>query len=453
MDVLFLSRIQFALNICFHYLYPPISIGLGLMLVIMEGMYLKTKDPKYKEMAVFWLRIFALTFALGVATGLVQTFAFGTNWARYSRFVGDVFGSALASEGVFAFFLESGFLGILLFGWNRVGPKLHYFSTICVCLGAHFSALWIVVANSWMQTPTGFHVVDTPLGPRAEITQFWEMVFNPSTIDRLCHVIIACWLTGAFFVISVAAYYLLKHKHQHIARPMMAIGLTIGMFALILQLFSGDSSARIVAKYQPTKLAALEGVYKTVPSTPISVAGWVDAKNQKVHSLKIPGGLSFLTYGDLKTPVPGLDQFPRDEWPNVPLTFQSYHLMILMWCLMFVIAGLGIVFWIRKTLEQKKWLLWAMIFSVLMPHVAQQCGWMCAEVGRQPWIVYKVLRTSEGVSTSIVSGQVLGSITMFLCIYILLFSLFIFLLDRKIKHGPEEVPSKQDDQIYREVRF
>lgn len=453
MDVLFLSRIQFALNISFHYLYPPISIGLGLMLVIMEGMYLKTKDVKYKEMTSFWIKIFSLTFALGVATGLVQTFAFGTNWSRYSRFVGDVFGSALAAEGIFAFFLEAGFLGILLFGWDRVGPKLHYFATICVCLGAHFSAVWIIVANSWMQTPAGHQIVQTPLGPRAEVTDFWAMVFNPSTIDRLCHVVLGCWLTGAFFVISVAAYYLLKRRHEAIAKSMMAIGLSFAMFSLILQLLSGDSSARLVAKYQPAKLAALEGVYKTAPATPISVFGWVDAKNQKVHALQIPGALSFLTYRDLSTPVPGLDKVPRDEWPNVPLVFQTYHIMVMMWGLMFLIALLGIYYWGKKTLEDKKWLLWAMVFSVLCPHIAQQCGWISAEVGRQPWIVWKILRTSEGVSTAIKSSQVFGSITMFVCIYLLLFALFIFLLDRKIKHGPEEIRSKPDDVLYQNQRF
>jgi cytochrome d ubiquinol oxidase subunit I len=451
MDVLFLSRIQFALNIGFHYLYPPISIGLGLLLVVMEGLYLKTKDHKYKEMTNFWIKIFALTFAIGVATGLVQTFAFGTNWARYSRFVGDVFGSALAAEGVFAFFLEAGFLGILLFGWDRVGPKLHYFSTICVCLGAHFSAVWILVANSWMQTPAGYHIVDSTHGPRAEITNFWEMVFNPSTVDRLCHTLLGCWLTGAFFVISVAAYYLLKKKHLGIARSMMAIGLCFGMISLVLQLISGDSSARLVAKYQPAKLAALEGVYETVPSTPISVIGWVDAKNQKVHSIQIPGALSYLIYRDFSTPVPGLDQIPRDEWPNVGLTFQAYHIMVGMWALMFLIAAFGFYYWWRNTLEKKKWLLWAMIFSVGLPHIGQQCGWITAEVGRQPWIVYKVLRTSEGVSTSINAGQVFGSITMFVIIYLLLFTLFLFLLDRKIKHGPEQMG---DDKLYSDpMRF
>lgn len=450
MDVLTLSRIQFALNSCFHYLYPPMSIGLGLMLVIMEGLYLKRRDLKYKEMTHFWIKIFSLTFALGVATGLVQTFAFGTNWARYSRFVGDVFGSALASEGVFAFFLEAGFLGVLLFGWDRVGPKLHYFANICVCLGAHFSAVWIIVANSWMQTPAGFTIESTPMGPRAVVTEFWQMVFNPSTVDRLCHVILGCWLTGAFFVISVSAYYLLKKKHSEIARSMMKLGLIIASISLVLQLISGDSSAKLVAKYQPAKLAAFEGIYQTVPKTPISVVGWVDGKKQQVHSIQIPSALSLLTYGDLTTPVTGLDQIPKDEWPNVPVVFQTYHIMVSMWVVMFLITLFGVWLWWKKKLDQSRLLLWIMVFSVGLPHIAQQTGWISAEMGRQPWIVWKLLRSSEGVSTAIRSGQVVGSILMFIAIYVLLFALFLFLLDRKIKHGPEEIRSQPGDLIYRD---
>lgn len=447
MDPLLLSRIQFSLNICYHYLYPPISIGLGLMLVIMEGMYLKTKDIRYKEMTTFWIKIFALTFALGVATGLVQTFAFGTNWSRYSRFVGDVFGSALAAEGIFAFFLESGFLGILLFGWNRVGPKLHYFATICVALGAHFSAVWIIVANSWMQTPAGYQIEQTPVGPRAIATEFWQVVFNPSSVDRLCHTLLACWLTGAFFVMSVSAYYLLKQRHEKIARPMMRLSLWIAMITLILQLISGDSSSRLVAKYQPAKLAAFEGVYKTEKKgTPISLIGWVDKEKEEVHSIKIPNGLSLLTYRDPNKPVPGLDQIPRDEWPNVPVVFQTFHIMIATWGGMFLIAALGLWFQRKRNLEKRKWLLWAMIFSVVLPHIGQQAGWITAEVGRQPWIVWKLLRTEHGVSTAIRASQVQGSIGMFVVIYTLLFALFLFLLDRKIKHGPEE--GEFDDLIY-----
>jgi len=453
MDTVLLSRIQFALNIGFHFLYPPLSIGLGLMLVVMEGIYLKTGSLKYKRMTQFWIKIFALTFALGVATGLVQVFAFGTNWSRYSRYVGDVFGSALAAEGIFAFFLEAGFLGVLLFGMDRVRKGIHYFATICVATGAHFSAVWIIVANSWMQTPTAYRIVGEGAKAKAEITDFWQMVFNPSAVDRIIHVVLGCWLAGAFFVISVAAYYMLKRKYQDIAHSMMKIGLLVAMVTLVLQLFSGDSSAKIVAKYQPAKLAAMEGVYETKPYTPMYLFGWVDKNTKTVRGLSIPAGLSLLTYWDAKKPVTGLDQIPKDEWPNVPAVFQFYHIMILLWGVMFFIALMGCIFWKRGTLNKRSWLLWPMVFSVSFPMIALQAGWFTAEMGRQPWIVWKLLRTSQGVSPNINSSQVIGSITMFTAVYILLFALFIFLLDRKIKHGPSKTPEtgKDSSSLYSDI--
>src|SRR5579862_364717 len=254
-SVLTLSRIQFALTIMFHYLFPPLSIGLGGLLVIMEAMYLKTGDPHYEGMTKFWTKIFAVNFAMGVATGITMEFEFGTNWATYSRYVGDVFGSALAAEGIFAFFLESGFLAVLLFGWDKVSRKMHFFSTCMVCLGAHFSAVWIVVANSWMQTPAGYHIVGEGLHARAEVTDFWQVIFNPSMIERLAHTIVGAWSAGAFLVVSVSAWYLLKHKHVEFARASLGVGLTVGLIASLLQLVSGDSSARGVAKNQPAKLA------------------------------------------------------------------------------------------------------------------------------------------------------------------------------------------------------
>ena len=226
MDVLMLSRIQFGATIAFHYIYPPLSIGLGVMLVIMEATWLKTRKPVYHQMARFWTKVFALTFAIGVATGIVMEFEFGTNWATYSRYVGDVFGSALAAEGIFAFFLESGFLAVLLFGWERVSRKMHFFSTCMVCLGAHFSAVWIIVANSWMQTPAGYHIVGEGMHARAEITDFWQVVFNPSSMDRLFHTLCGAWQAGAFLVVSVAAWYVLKNKFTDFARASLRIGLT-----------------------------------------------------------------------------------------------------------------------------------------------------------------------------------------------------------------------------------
>lgn len=448
MDVVFLSRVQFALTIGFHYLFPPLSIGLSLMLVIMEGLYLKTKNPLYKKLTQFWTKIFALSFALGVASGIVMVFAFGNNWARYSEFVGDVFGSALAAEGIFAFFLEAGFLGLMLFGWNRVRPSIHYLSTVLVSVGAHFSAVWITIANSWMQTPAGFKVIGEGSQARAVVTDWLEMIFNPSSMDRLIHVILGCWLTGAFIVISVSGYYLLKKRHLEFAKAGMKLGLIVGSIMVMLQLFSADDTARGVAKNQPEKLAAIEGVFQTKAKTPLYLFGWVDKKEKKVHGIKIPGLLSLLTYRNIDTPVPGLNNFDEGDWPNVQFVFQAYHLMIAMWGLMFLSALLGFVFWIRKTLWDGKWVLRLLTISVAFPYIANQAGWFTAEVGRQPWIVYRLLRTFEGVSRSINGGQVLGSILMFIVIYSFLLTLFIYLLNHKIMEGPPDETKLSADKVF-----
>ncbi|MGL4347955.1 MAG: cytochrome ubiquinol oxidase subunit I [Chlamydiales bacterium] len=448
MDVVFLSRIQFAMKIAFHYLYPPLSIGLGLILVVMESVYIKTKNPKYKQVLKFWTKVFALTFALGVATGIVMAFSFGNNWARYSRFVGDVFGSALAAEGIFAFFLEAGFLGVLLFGWDKVSTKIHFLATICVAAGAHFSAVWITVANSWMQTPKGFTIVGEGKQARAVITNYWDMVFNPSSMDRLCHVILGCWLTGAFLVISISAYYLLRKRHTFFAQFSMKIGLIVAGCSLILQLISGDSSARVVAKHQPEKLAAAEGLYKTEESTPLSLVGWASDKNQKVYAIKIPGFLSFLVHRNFRTPVQGLDAFPKDDLPPVRFVFQLYHLMLMTWGAMTFLTLCALYYWKKGRLHSTPWILKGLIVSIAFPYIGNQAGWWTAEVGRQPWIVYKLLRTSDGASRLISAGQVLTSIILFGFIYILLFSLFLYLLNHKIQYGPEE--HKDSEPVYRD---
>ncbi len=446
MDVLLLSRIQFAFNIGFHYLFPPLSIGLGVVLVIAEGMYLKTKKSIYEELTKFWVKIFALTFALGVATGVVQVFSFGNNWARYSRFVGDVFGSALAAEGVFAFTLEAGFLGVLLFGWNKVKPRIHFLSTILVCLGAHFSAIWIVVANSWMQTPAGFKIVGEGVHRRAEVTDFWQMVFNPSFLDRITHVLIGCWMTGGFMVIAISAYYFLKKRHLQFAKYSMYIGLSVATIATFLQAVSGDSTGRGVARNQPEKLAAIEGIFETTESTPMGVLGYVDMKERKVKGLTIPGLLSFLVYRNFKTPVTGLNAFDSNDWPNVGVVFQTYHLMLWMWGLMLITVLWGL--WKRKRLEKSKWLLRLMVVSPFFPVIANQAGWFTAEMGRQPWIVYHVMRTTQGFSKNLSVAQVIGSLSMFFVLYGSILTLFFYLLNRKLQHGPSLKEEKEVDGVY-----
>lgn len=438
-----LARIQFAITAGFHFLYPPMSIGLAIALIIMEGMYLKTKDEVWKEATRFWVKIFGLIFAMGVASGIVMEFQFGTNWSTYSRFVGDVFGSALAAEGVFAFFLESGFLAILLFGWNKVSPKVHFISTILVAFGAHLSALWILVANSWMQTPAGFHLVERQVGgaivTRAEITDFWQVVFNPSTIDRLTHTIIGAWLTGAFLVLSISAYYLLKNRHFDHAKASIKVGLTVALIASFLQLITGHSSAVGVAKNQPSKLAAMEGHFDSKAPAPLHLFGWVDEKEQKVkYGVSIPRFLSFLLYFDASKPVTGFDQIPLEERPPINLVFQSFHIMILIGIFFILYSLVGLYLWITNKLWSTKWFLWISVFAVVLPHLANQTGWITAEVGRQPWIVYGILKTSDAFSKNVPVGNVWFSLILFTLIYLLIFVLFLFLLGRKIKQGPIE---------------
>ncbi len=444
MTVLILSRIQFAFTIAFHYIYPPLSIGIGLAMVLIEGVYLKTGNPLYKRMAKFWTQIFALTFAIGVATGIVMEFEFGTNWATYSRYVGDVFGSALAAEGIFAFFLESGFLALLLFGWDRVGPKLHYFATIMVSLGSMFSAVWIVVANSWMQTPAGFHIVGNGLTARAEITDFWAMVFNPSSMDRLFHVLMGAWQSGAFLLLSVGAYYLLRNRHQEFAKSTMKFGLVLALIASVLQLVSGHSSAVGVSHNQPIKLAAFEGVYTTQTQAPLHLFGWVDDKTETVHGVALPGMLSVLIHGTTAGEVVGLKTVAADERPPVNASFQMFHGMVAIGMSLIGLSVLGVLFLWAGKLYTTRWLLWVFVFSVLGPQMANQLGWFAAELGRQPWIVQNLLRTSESLSKAVTANMVIASMVMFTLIYALLFVLFIFLLDHKIRRGPDDVIAAEE---------
>lgn len=482
MDVEILARIQFAFTVAFHYIYPPMTMGLALILVLMEGTYLVTGNRLYHRLAHFWTRIFAVIFSIGTATGIVMEFEFGTNWATYSRFVGDIFGSALAAEGIFAFMLEAGFLSLLLFGWDKVGKKMHFFATCMVCLGSHFSAIWIVIANSWMQTPAGYHLEVTKNGVasqlptgyvlqagdighvRAVIDSFWGMVFNPSSMERLTHVVLGAWLTGAFLVVSISAYYLIQGRYRRFSKASMTIAVIVASVASICQMVSADVTARGVARNQPIKLAAMEGIYKTVPYTPMNLFGFVDTKNKKVYSLQIPGLLSFLVYHDLKTPVPGLDQLPSTQfleqrnpgvsgqemaasrsyyWPQVAAVFQTYHLMIIVGSLLFLLA-LGSLFLVHNgklfrtdRIFIRCWL-FVLMFSILGAHLCNQAGWFTAEMGRQPWIVYNILRTSQALSRVVSADQVLGSLFLFFAIYGLLFFAFLYLLNRKIQHGPAD---------------
>lgn len=438
MDVEFLARLQFAFTIAFHYIYPPLSIGLGMMLIFLEGMFLRTGDKEYEHLTRFWIKIFALIFGIGVATGIVMEFEFGTNWATYSRYVGDIFGSALAAEGIFAFALESGFLGILLFGWNRVSPRVHFFSTVMVSLGSMFSAIWIVVANSWMQTPAGYRIEGEGLHARAVVTDFWAMVFNPSSVDRLLHVILGAFLAGSFLVLSVHAWYLLKGRFVEMSKKAFRIALIFATVAALTQLFSGHRSAKLIAEHQPAKLAAFEGHYDSLSVADLYLFGFVDQKTETVHGVAVPNMLTFLIHEDMTTPVRGLRSFPEADRPaRVNFVFQTYHLMISIGMALIGLTVLATFLLWRGRLFQQKWLLWLFVPAVLLPQIANQVGWYSAEVGRQPWIVYGLLRTSEGLSKSVTSEHLWFSLLLFSWVYILLFLLFVYLLNKKIMHGPE----------------
>jgi cytochrome d ubiquinol oxidase subunit I len=451
LDVVILSRLQFALTIMFHYLFPPLTIGLGLLMVWAEGSWLWTRDQDYRRIARFWSELFAVNFALGVVTGVVMEFEFGTNWANYSRFVGDVFGSGLAAEGLFAFFMESGFLGVVLFGWHRVPPKVHFFATCMVSLGGFFSSVWILVANSFMQTPVGYHIVGEGMKARAEVTDFWTMVLSPSLFDRLAHVWLGAFIVGAFFALSIAAYYILRNRHTKLAKKMLTMSLVYATLSSTAMLLSGDSNARMVAEHQPAKLAALEGHFETGKGpTPLMLFGIPNEKEQTLDlAVGVPGLLTFLVYRNWSEPVAGLDQFPPEDRPPVWIPFVAYRIMVGAGTLFIGITWLGIFFWWRGTLFKQRWLMFVYSGSIVAALAANEAGWVCTEVGRQPWIVYGLLRTTDGISETVQAGQVLGSIIMFGLIYLMLFAVWLKVLYHKIEHGPPEKADPPSGSVFK----
>ncbi len=437
-----LHRIQFGLTISFHFIFPPMSLGLGLILIIFGVQSVRTKDPRWRQLSMFWTKIYGLIFSMGIATGIVQEFQFGTNWSEYSRFVGNIFGSLLAAEGIFAFMLEGGFLGLMLFGGARLGNKLWLFATTMVVAGATFSATWIVMANSWMQTPQGYEIKDVGHGNQAFMTSFRDVVFTPSFGPRIWHTLVASWIVGSSLVLSVGAYYLLKKRHVDLAKSMIRVALPVFTVLAVLQVvFFGANQATEVTNHQPQKLAAMEGVYQSQTCAPMYIIGWTNPQTQKTTGLHIPCLLSFLADQDFDGKVTGLDQFSQDDWPPVRLVFQAYHLMIDLGTLFILIGGLACLLWIwKRRLWRSKWMLRALVATIVLTELATLSGWWTAELGRQPWIVWQLLRTSGAQSPNVSTAQVGFSIGMFVLLYALVFVVFIWLLDRKIKEGPPDPP-------------
>lgn len=450
-DVVLLSRIQFALTVAYHFLFVPLSIGLGLIMAIFATKYHRSRSEQDGNAMRFWVRIFTTTFAIGVATGITMEFSFGTNWADYSRFVGDIFGAPLAAEALFAFFLESVFLGILLFGRNKVSSLFYTVSAWLVWAGSCLSALWIIIANSWMQTPAGAELAAD--GSKAIITDFLAAAFNPSTLPRYTHVVVALLIMGAFASMCVGAWYLLKGKHTDFAMKTVKIGAAVGMVASCAMIVTAHSSAVEVSQEQPTKLAMMEGMYgDEVP--PLYAFGWVDEENQQVITpFAIPGGTSFLATGTWDTEYQGLnslaqtDKYADVDVANMPvnLVFQSYHLMVAMYGLIMLTVILALVFTLRGgRIRTMRWLQKLLVVAPLFPLIAIQVGWITAEVGRQPWVVYPstsgpdgvALLTQNAISQSVSAPELLTTLALFIAVYVFLFVGWARVISHFIKHGP-----------------
>lgn len=450
-DVVLLSRIQFALTVAYHFLFVPLSIGLGLIMAIFATKYHRSRSEQDGNAMRFWVRIFTTTFAIGVATGITMEFSFGTNWADYSRFVGDIFGAPLAAEALFAFFLESVFLGILLFGRNKVSSLFYTVSAWLVWAGSCLSALWIIIANSWMQTPAGAELAAD--GSKAIITDFLAAAFNPSTLPRYTHVVVALLIMGAFASMCVGAWYLLKGKHTDFAMKTVKIGAAVGMVASCAMIVTAHSSAVQVSQEQPTKLAMMEGMYgDEVP--PLYAFGWVDEENQQVITpFAIPGGTSFLATGTWDTEYQGLnslaqtDKYADVDVANMPvnLVFQSYHLMVAMYGLIMLTVILALVFTLRGgRIRTMRWLQKLLVVAPLFPLIAIQVGWITAEVGRQPWVVYPstsgpdgvALLTQNAISQSVSAPELLTTLALFIAVYVFLFVGWARVISHFIKRGP-----------------
>ena len=441
MDAVFLARLQFALTIGFHFIFPPITIGLAWLLVIVEGLGWKKNSEIYQKAGKFFGKLLALTFAVGVATGIVMEFQFGTNWSEYSKFVGDIFGAPLAAEGIFAFFLESGFLGLYLFGRNRVSKGVHWFSALMVAVGSTISAFWILVANSWQQTPAGYVIQNG----RAELTNFWDAVFNPSTLVRFFHTVDAALITGAFFMAGIAAYLIFKKQHLEVSKATLKVAVIFGLVASLLELFPfGHEHAKQVAETQPAKFAAMEGLYTTQEGAPLVLFAYPeDNPPTLLAPIEIPGLLSWLTFGNPDARITGLDEFPENERPPLWLTFVSFHNMIILG-IYFILVMLWAAWSLyRKSIWNNKKLLKILIWSIPLPIIACQLGWIATEVGRQPWVVYNLLLTKDAASVTVPAGEILLSMIIFGLIYLLLGILYVYLIVKKVKHGPEPISGKE----------
>ena len=444
-DALMLHRLQFAFTVTFHYLFPQLTMGLAPLIVILKTMYLRTNNPLYNRAARFWARIFGISFLMGVVTGIPMEFQFGTNWSEFARLTGGVIGQPLVMEGVFAFFLESAFLGLFLFGEQRLGRVGHWWAGFGVFVGTWLSGFFIIVTDAFMQHPVAYvRAADGSF----QVASFWGLLFNPWALIQYAHNMCGAVITGVFVMAAVGAYYLLEGKFEEDGRAYLRLAVVVGIIACIVQIFpTGDIHGRYMAKHQPVTTAAMEGLFKTQQGAPIVLIGQPDAETERIDNpLPAHSVLSFLIYGSTAAEVKGLNEFPKSDWPtNIPLLFYSYHIM----------AGLGTIFvavmaisafllW-RGTLYSTRWMLWVILLCLPFPHIANTAGWMTAEVGRQPWLVYGLMRTTEGYSKYVNAGNGLFTLLGFMGLYTILAILFLFLVHRIIAQGPAEAPAHEEE--------
>jgi cytochrome d ubiquinol oxidase subunit I len=432
-----IHRLHFAFTVTFHYIFPQLTMGLALLIVILKTMALKTGNEHYNRSARFWAKIFAVNFAMGVVTGIPMEFQFGTNWSRFSKAAGGVIGQTLAMEGVYSFFLESSFLGLFIYGEKRLGRVGHWVAAFLVFLGSWMSGFFIIATDAWMQHPSGHTVA-----PNGEILleSFWGLILNPWVHWQYLHNMIGAVVTAAFVMASVGAFYLLNDKHREYGQTFVRLGVISGFAASVLMLFpTGDGQGKMIAHHQPVTLAAMEGLFETQPMAPIAIVGQPDTERRRLDNpLTIPGMLSFLTYRRWAAEVRGLDSFPLDQWPdNIPLLYYSFHIMIGLGTIFIAVMAVAALLLRKGKLFDSKPMLWILMLMLPFPYIANTAGWITAEVGRQPWLIYGLLRTTAGVSPHVSAGNALFTLIGFMGMYAVLTVLFLFLIRREIEHGPE----------------
>ena len=436
-DALLIHRIHFGFTASYHYLFPQLTMGLALLIVVLKAVALKNRNEHYNVCARFWTKIFAMNFAVGVVTGVPLEFQFGTNWARFSTFAGGVIGQTLAMEGMFAFFLESSFLGLLIFGEKRLGQAGHFVAAVMVFLGSWISGYFIIATNAWMQHPVAYSVA---ANGSVQLNSFWGLLLNEWVGWQYVHNMAGAVVTAAFVMVSVGAYYLLAHRDIEYGKTFLRVGVIAGIISSVLVVFpSGDGQGKNIAEFQPVTLAAMEGLFDTKQGAPLVLMGQPDMEKLRLDNpLHVPNLLSFLTYYRWQAEVKGLDSFPKDQWPtNIPLLYYSYHIMVGLGSIFFAIMVVSTILLWKKNLYSSRPVLWILMLSFPFPYIANTAGWMTAELGRQPWLVYGLFRTQDGTSAMVSAGSGLFTLLGFLGMYFVIGVLFLFLVIRTINHGPE----------------